>query len=339
MQSRSWIADKVVKEGGRAGFDRFMEWALYDPEHGYYTRNISNVGTSGDFSTGATIGEALIESVANWIKAEQHDLGPLGIIELGGGSGALAAGILRRFAFWKRADYQVIEISSPLREIQRYALRNRRILWQDSLRKALNRNSGRAIVISNEFVDSFPCRRFVKTEAGWAEMLLEYEEDVWREMLVESKELPKSSSFDPSLPLGQRLEIHDSYHRWLAHVSAHFSVGSLLTIDYGGPASEIYDRKPNGTLRGFFRHQRIEGKEIYLRPGQQDLTADVNFTDLQSWGTQLGFKTISYGTQSEFIGKWDRRPTRRSDGATPYLTDRAGMGTAFKVLHQRRIAR
>jgi SAM-dependent MidA family methyltransferase len=337
MHTGSWLVEKVEQEGGRVGFDRFMRWALYDPEHGYYTRNISTVGAAGDFSTGTTIGESLIESVANWIKAEQREIGPLSVIELGGGSGVLAAGFLSRFPFWKQVDYQIVEISSSLREVQRRTLQRWKIVWQDSLDVALNRTGGRAIVISNEFVDAFPCRRFLKTETGWAEVVLEFVGGVWREALAALNERPRSSSFNDSLPLGQRIEIHDSYQHWLLNVSGHFVHGSLLTIDYGGSPSEIYHRKPNGSLRGYFRHLRMEGKEIYLRPGRQDLTADVNFADLQTWGTAAGFKTIAYVTQSEFIAKWNRH--RGTGAAANYLTDPDGMGTAFKILHQRRTAR
>src|SRR5271166_6067948 len=66
----SWIAGVVRSEGGRVSFDRFMELALYHPAHGYYTGHIKTVGRSGDFSTALTIGDALVRSVAAWVKAE-----------------------------------------------------------------------------------------------------------------------------------------------------------------------------------------------------------------------------------------------------------------------------
>jgi len=135
---------------------------------------------------------------------------------------------------------------------------------------------------------------------------------------------------------GQRVETFQSYHNWLTTTDRHLRRGALLTIDYGGAPAEIYQRKPGGTMRAYFRHQRIEGMGIYLRPGHQDLTADVNFADIQEWGERLGLKTVQSVTQADFILAWDRERSRRQQTADQYLSDASGMGQAFKVLHQRK---
>ncbi|HXL26641.1 MAG TPA: SAM-dependent methyltransferase, partial [Chthoniobacterales bacterium] len=88
-------------------------------------------------------------------------------------------------------------------------------------------------------------------------------------------------------------------------------------------------------LRAFFRHQRLEGMEIYRRPGQQDLTADVNFEDLRGWGRALGFSEIDYTTQRNFVQKWYPDALKQADPLTRFVLDPSGAGTAFKVLHQR----
>ena len=110
----------------------------------------------------------------------------------------------------------------------------------------------------------------------------------------------------------------------------------MLTIDYGGSPDEIYHRRPAGTIRAFFRHQRIDGMEIYLRPGRQDLTADVNFTDVKIWGEELGLETIQLITQAEFIHRWSKPKSKTEKLADHFVADQSGMGSAFKVLHQRR---
>jgi SAM-dependent MidA family methyltransferase len=329
----SWLTEKVRTEGGQIRFDRFMELALYDPEHGYYTRNISTVGRTGDFSTGATIGAALAGSIARWIKAEARGLGlrKIKLVELGGGSGQLAAGILRKFAFWECVNYQIVEISPGLQALQERVLRGRKIHWRHSIEEALDHADGEAIIISNEFVDAFPCRRFEKTHVGWTELFLKLDGERWQEILVHPVELPSSSSFDVLHPAGQRIEVHDAYRQWLSSMAGKLRRGAFLIIDYGGAPGEIYDRKPSGTIRAYFRHERIEGRGIYLRPGKQDLTADVNFDDLRSWGNENGLETIGFMTQAEFVGTWGRGVL--DDEATEYMVDASGMGKAFKVLH------
>jgi SAM-dependent MidA family methyltransferase len=72
--------------------------------------------------------------------------------------------------------------------------------------------------------------------------------------------------------------------------------GAMLSIDYGGATGEIYKRRPQGTLRAYRRQQRLTGAKAYELPGRQDITADVNFDDLQRWAGGLGWKTE--GTKS-----------------------------------------
>jgi SAM-dependent MidA family methyltransferase len=328
----------VRSGGGRVSFDRFMELALYHPEHGYYTRHITTVGRSGDFSTSPTIGDALARSVAAWVKAEAKLLAlpTTRIIELGGGAGQLASGVLRAFSPWQRVSYQIVEISRALREVQERKLHGKNIRWEDSIEAALETAKGRAILIANEFVDAFPCKRFERTPDAWMEIFLGLDGDIWREEYVESRTPLASSALTMKCSIGQRVETFESYRNWLATVDRRLQHGSLLTIDYGGSPNEIYHRKPGGTMRGYFRHQRIEGMGIYLRPGHQDLTADVNFVDLQEWGEQLGLQTIQSVTQSDFIRQWDRRRSTSYQTADRYLSDESGMGQAFKVLHQRK---
>src|SRR6478609_9180676 len=116
----SWLAEIVRSEGNGVTFERFMELALYHPVHGYYATQIATIGRAGDFSTATSIGDSLIRSVAAWLKEETKRLSlPFTrVIELGGGTGRLASGILRSFRPWQRIHYQIVEISKTLRQIQ-----------------------------------------------------------------------------------------------------------------------------------------------------------------------------------------------------------------------------
>jgi len=334
----TWLADAVRSEGGRITFERFMELALYHPVHGYYTGHVSAIGRSGDFSTATTIGDALIRSVASWLKAETKQLSmPVAqVIELGGGTGRLASGILRSFMPWQRIRYQIVEVSRTLRELQERELRLKHVQWKDSVEAALAAVKGEAILISNEFVDAFPCRRFERGAHGWKEIYLALEGNLWREEYSENCEPPASSIFAVNCSIGQRVETLQSYRKWLASLDRHLHRGAILTIDYGGSPDEIYYRRPFGTIRAYFRHQRIDGMGIYLRPGRQDLTSDVNFVDLEEWGEQLGLETVQLLTQADFIGQWAKPLSTSQRLEDQYIADESGMGEAFKVLHQRK---
>jgi SAM-dependent MidA family methyltransferase len=335
----SWIADIVTAEGGRIPFDRFMELALYDPDHGYYTRNISGIGRSGDFSTALTIGKTLARSIASWARAEAKilRLPAIHIIELGGGSGALAIQILRQFPPWQRIDYQILEISPKLHALQQTRIRSSKVAWRTSIEAALRAADYEAILIANEFVDAFPCKRFELTPEGWKEIFLRFDEPLWKEELVKFPLSGYPILVRPGWQSGQRVELHTSYRGWFTNLGTHLRKGSVLTIDYGGTPTEIYGHKLGGTVRSYFRHERRENMEVYKQAGYQDITADVNFDDLQDWGNQLRFEAVSYTTQAKFIRSWALSSARRAEIADEFLIDESGMGGICKVLHQRKI--
>jgi SAM-dependent MidA family methyltransferase len=109
----------------------------------------------------------------------------------------------------------------------------------------------------------------------------------------------------------------------------------MLTIDYGDEMPALYRRRPRGTLRAYFHHQRFEGVEVWHRFGRQDITADVNFTDLRAWTERLGWRTRALETQADFLAAHGAVHAGLHDAA---LADHTGAGGAFKVLVSEKLA-
>lgn len=132
-------------------------------------------------------------------------------------------------------------------------------------------------------------------------------------------------------PPGQRIEVHESYHQWLADWMPGWKTGRMLTIDYGAEAAALYHRRPRGSLRAYLLQQRLEGPAVYGNPGRQDITADVNFTDLREWTREW----LDEGTLLPF-GKFLEPFLNPENPADAYLADPEGPGGAFLVLDQKR---
>jgi len=312
-----------------------MELALLHPVHGYYSRTIGGIGRVGDFSTSTTLDNSLGKAVYRWLLAEAAFLGsqPIVVIEPGIGTGALAKVILSLPSPWLRLQYFGVDLQRDFSLLDKAVLRHRRFSRFSSIEEALQAAQGRAVIISNEFVDAFPCRRLIRLENGWADIYLRFENGVWHQELLPAEVSFSCSAFDAGFPINQIVEVHHSFREWLAKLSVGLTGGSVLTIDYGGRPEEIYRRKPGGTVRGYFRHERMD---IFRRVGQQDLTADVNFVDLQVWGDEFGLITADYLTQREFVIRWLPGALKESSPAAAFTLDENGAGTAFKVLHQRK---
>lgn len=309
-------------------FDQFMQHALHHPEHGYYARKIRTVGALGDFSTTATLsptlGAAIAQRAADWLR--RHP-GSFELIEIGAGDGSLAASILSALPFMLRLKvrYHIVDTSAPLRQVQAERLKKFKIKWHDDVQSALHHCHGRAYIFSNELVDAFPVRIFQRSQDAWQELHLEN----GKETFLPAHELPDSSALCPDHPENHRIEIHQAYQHWLEDWIASWREGEMITIDYGDTYPEIYHRRPQGTIRAFLMHENITGPAIYQNVGHQDLTADVNFTDLINWGHDYGLETIYYATQTDFLTPYAKNTTQDL-----YLLHPDGPGSAFKVLIQ-----
>jgi SAM-dependent MidA family methyltransferase len=315
-------------------FEEFMRRALYDPAGGYYSRRITGIGGRGDFTTAPLLADTLALAIAGWAAAalRQHQCRDL--VEIGPGSGTLARQVWCSLPWHLRirTRLHLVESSPPLIAIQRQTL-GKSATWHASPAPVMAACKGRAVVFSNELVDAFPVRRFVNTADGWREILVARDlSGNFREFPADGGPLPDSSSFHIPHPTDQKIEVHESYHRWLAEWMPMWRAGAMITIDYGDVAATLYHRRPQGTLRAYLLHQRLEGPEIYQNVGRQDLTADVNFTDLTDWSRPwCGRQNLC--DLGEFIAR-HLPPGKSCKAPHPMWLDPDGAASAFKVLEQ-----
>jgi len=316
----------------------FMAAALYHPEHGYYTRNIRAVGRRGDFSTGPAVSDLWGRALARWAAKHRPANRPWHLIEVGGGGGDLAFSLLKALGWWGRRGlrYHLVEISQPLQAQQEKRLRGLPARWHATIETALAEAQGRALILSNELVDAFPCEQYVRRGEAWRQIRLRWAEGRLQEFEAAAESFPPGSALARQAAEGERIEVHAAYRQWLGGWRGLWQEGAMVTVDYGDLVDQVYHRRPRGTLRGYAHHQLVEGAELYAAPGKRDLTADVNFTDLQAWGAALGLRGEPLSTQAGFLRRWGPPGAADSeDPAVRYLLAPEGMGGAFKVLEQR----
>ena len=307
-------------------FGSFMQVCLHHPTRGYYARNIKGIGSRGDFTTAPQLSEAPAAAIAAWAARALRENKCRDLIEIGPGLGTLAHHVYRKLPLLTRlrTRLHLVESSPTLAARQKEKL-GKLATFHTSLPDALAACSGEAVIYSNELVDAFPVRLFEKTQTAWQEVAVETSAQSTRELLLPPSTLPPSSIFEIDHPTGQRVEVHDSYRLWLKSWLPLWKSGSMLTIDYGDLAEKLYRRQPRGSLRAYLLHQRFVGHEIYNNPGLQDITADVNFTDLIAW-TSAELESGKPTDLSDFI-----RPHTKADETQ--IVRAAGH---FRVLVQKR---
>jgi len=363
---------------GPIGFDRFMELALYHPEHGYYERGADRVGKRGDFYTsvsiGSLFGELLGFQFAEWLEAEPGGRAANGterlqLVEAGAHDGRLAQDILGWLRDWRpeileRTEYWIIEPSARRREWQRgtlvgFAPKVRWFVdWPEVLATAPDGVNG--VAFSNELLDAFPVRRFGwdATARQWFEWGVAYAESrfVWTKLPFAVATAANPHGFRPHLeiitpaletvlPDHYTVEICPATEAWWRSAAGALACGHLLTFDYGLIAEElIIPERTQGTLRAYREHHGSD--DILASPGDQDLTAHVNFAALQGVGEAAGLKTEGLFAQSGFLagiagrtmrpdarfGEWTQARARQFQT----LTHPEHLGRTFRVLSQRR---
>jgi len=293
---RQALQAALDENDGAIPFDIFMGIALHHPQDGYYARNIRGIGARGDFTTVPQSGPDLGRAIAGWLRAEAAKRGwrRFHIIECGPGSGLLAKAVMESFGWLEKRgiSLHLVETSKPLRAEQERVLGRCRPSWHATIADALAACDGKALVYDNEFFDAFPCRVFHQEREGWTELHLRVTDGKLGEVFkLPSRPLPAAEALARTWPEGQRVEVFASVADWIKGTAPSWQAGAMLVIDYGGRTEEIYDRRPDGTLRAYRGHERLTGDAVFAMPGRQDITADVNFDDLAAWGQAVGWRT------------------------------------------------
>ncbi len=278
---------EMAATGGAISFARFMDLALYAPGLGYYCAGTRKFGPDGDFITAPELSPLFSRSLAHQCREILDALGGGIILELGAGTGIMAADLLRELRTLDVLPerYAILELSGELRERQRQTLVERipdlleRVVWLD----ALPEPGFRGIVLGNEVLDALPIERFRITAQGPRRLMV-----VWTDAGLACIEGDEDSSVTAAvaqieaeigrpLPEGYVSEYVPWLKEWLAAVAAPLAAGALLFIDYGYPRRAYYHpERATGTLLCHYRH-RVHDDPLLL-PGLQDITASVDFT-------------------------------------------------------------
>jgi SAM-dependent MidA family methyltransferase len=236
----------------------------------------------------------------------------------------------------------LVETSPVLAAAQRERL-GARAAWHATVEDALTACGGRAIVYASELLDAFPVRVLRASPAGWEELEISLNGEHWREgwRSASDERLGPPGAFSAiarAWPEGQRVECAAAARSFFLSKRSLFRSGSFLLFDYGESVETLYDRRPNGTVRGYAHHRRLEREDLYRWGGRADVTADVNFTDVSAWAAEAGFEVSPLETQAAFLLRHVRAAAARAahEPALAFLLDPRGAGTGFKVLELRR---
>jgi SAM-dependent MidA family methyltransferase len=355
-----------IKRDGPITFYDWMKAALYDPVDGYYCRaDRKRWGREGDYRTSPERTSLFAATFARYFAGLHEQLGQPAawtILEVGAGEGHFALGLLRALQqFSPNAFAATTYVIDELSPTSIAGARERLQLFRDRVEfKRLDEvdlNPG--VIFSNELLDAFPVHRVI------------LENDEFKEYYValghqsgDFEWLSKSPNpaFSERLhayfaevgcrPVaGHAVEVNLEIEDWLRKAAAQLRAGFVVTVDYGALAEDLYSQsaEPDGTLRGFARHQFVE--DLLAQPGEHDLTATINWSFVKSVGARLGLEFVGLSRQDRFLlanGLLDEleleSANAKDNAARLQLSTAAremilptGMAAHFQVLVQRKM--
>jgi SAM-dependent MidA family methyltransferase len=306
-----FIRAQIEAAGGSISFAQYMAQALYAPGLGYYSAGAHKFGEAGDFVTAPEISPLFGKTVAQQIQPILAQLQEPVVLELGAGTGAMAAQILETLAERDALPqaYWILEPSAELQQRQQQQLKQRlpaeiflRVQWLQQIPEA----SFVGVVLGNEVIDALPCVLIEKTDEGILERVVEWRDGalVWatrRLTAVVAEAVARiPQSVQDAWPCGYVTELRTTLRDWLAALSAPLQQGAMVWIDYGYGRREYYHpERAQGTLRCFYRHRAHD--DPFLWPGLQDITAHVDFTDLAESAHGLDLEIAGFTSQASFL--------------------------------------
>ncbi len=304
-QLSALIAQEINAAGGWISFARYMELALYAPGLGYYSAGSRKLGSSGDFVTAPEMSPLFARCIARQL-AQLHRDGLRTILEIGAGSGALAAEVLLALEILGCApdSYLILEVSGDLRERQKATIAQRapalldRVHWLDILPGKFE-----GVILANEVLDATPSR-IVTTCAGeileaYVQCFHQSESFIWYETraseevhrVAESMKLPDDDYWT---------EINLTARALVTSLARLLTRGVMLFIDYGFPAREFYHlQRGGGTLMCHYRHHAHD--DPFAVVGLQDITTHVDFSAVAAAAHAGGAELLGYTTQAQFL--------------------------------------
>jgi SAM-dependent MidA family methyltransferase len=349
---RAHIAADIAAAGGWITFARYMEQALYAPGLGYYAAGATKFGAAGDFVTAPEMTPLYARALAVQVAAILAVAPGREIVELGAGSGRLAADLLVALAARgaSPARYAILEPSPELRERQRATIARdaapelRHVAWLDALPPAID-----GAIIANEVLDAVPVHLVARqggvlrergvVAATGADGTAAF---AWAERPADARLAALAAARFPES--GDYLsEINPAAEALVQSVGRRLRAGAALLIDYGFPAAEYYHpQRASGTVMCHYRHRAHD--DPFVWPGLTDITAHVDFSAIAAAGARAGLRVAGFVPQAQFLlgcGILDELKAVGAPESLAYikaaapvqkLLSTAEMGELFKVL-------
>jgi len=347
------LKDMIEKSpAGMITYADYIQFALYDPEYGYYMREKVKIGKEGDFYTSSNVSSIYGKTFARWFAMlAENGMAASAVCEIGGGNGRFARSFLEE---WKEVSnepltYYIVETSPYHRKLQKDLLSPEFEIIQLESLKELNYFEG--MIFSNELFDALPVHLIEKEKGELFELMVSVVGDQLTERKVPLTN-PEILAFlqESGLKLSnsQRIEIPLQMEKMIQGIAERLKKGVAVTVDYGYTTEDWgHPSRRNGSLRGYYKHQMENN--VLNHTGEMDITSHIHFDWLINRGEKYSLQFVEKLRQDEFLLKsgilkeleenYDPNPfseTSKRNRAIRSLIMPSGISGSFHILIQQK---
>lgn len=291
------VLRKLLQHGDLT-FRDFMEVSLYHPAAGYYTSGHARVGKEGDYVTAPTLSPAFSFALAELFRefVSRSEGAVCSFVDIGCGDGSLVRGVAALAGSGNARFYGVDRSLSRVAGVPDDAVRFVQTINEIP-------RGGRHLLFSSELFDALPFARLVQRGEHLHELWVTDREGEldWSEHEAPAAWEDYFTGRGITLAEGQFADVSLEWGALYEDFVRRFEQALIVTLDYGYPQTKLFHSRARrfGTAAAY-SGQRVH-RDLLANPGEQDLTAHINFTDLERAGEREGAETLFFDRLAKFL--------------------------------------
>lgn len=283
-------------------FREFVEIALYDPEFGYYAKRAR---PEADYVTSPRLSPLFSSTLAGLITEFLSRTGDVvsTVVDAGCGDASLLLDLssVVPSVLGPRSLVQWYGVDRSLERVRREARENPALHLVSTIEEVPRGDA--QLVLANELFDAFPFARLVQRGEALHELWVTLRDgDLdWVERDAPSEYVDYFKFRRIALQDGQFADVSLDWDWSYRELCRFVERGLIVTFDYGFPEEKLFHPRARrfGTAAAYREHRVT--RDLLADPGEQDLTAHINFTDLIRAGEESGLATLFFDRQAKFL--------------------------------------
>ena len=288
---------KIIEKNSFISLEEFMQISLHDKDFGYY-KSSKPIGSQGDFITSPEVSQLYGEMVGLWLSQiiVTNNIVKFNLIELGPGNGTLMTDIMRviKKVLKDPPSIKIHFLEKNIHFIKKLKKQFVNITFHSDIKTIPDEFS---IYIANEFFDALPITQLKKIKDKLTNLVIKKDSNgkLQKEFMEYEGAIKNQDLLDIDLKDGDIYEYSKQLNNIIQIIADKLKQfgGFIYFADYG------YTKLNYKSTLSSMKNNKVTN--FLDNIGKQDLTAHVNFQNINKILIDYGFDNSKIVKQSKFL--------------------------------------